>query len=169
MTMYDVTSGFNIGMNISLKEEFNDLVGFNEEEVKEILKHYNIQVDTNILKEWYNNYQFSPDVDYKIYNSDMILYFINNYKNGNLPREMIDINLRSDYSKLRYLIYTNKKLNGNFKTLQSLVAGESVSLMNLNFYNLPFSDEYNFKVLLFYLGVISNKTIKTILNDFILQ
>jgi len=182
MTMYDVTSGFNIGMNISLKEEFNDLVGFNEEEVKEILKHYNIEVDKDMLREWYNNYQFSKDVDYKIYNSDMILYFISNYKPNRLPDEMIDINLRSDYSKLRYLIYTNKKLNGNFKTLQSLVAGEEISLTNIiqDFSALTLSEENNFKSLLFYLGLITisnndfdinlkipNETIKRIDSEYI--
>jgi len=158
MTMYDVTSGFNIGMNISLKKEFNDLVGFNEEEVDKILEYYKIDVDKTILKDWYNNYHFSPQVDYKIYNSDMILYFINNYEEQ-LPLEMIDINLRSDYSKLRYLIYTNKKLNGNFKTLQNLVAGEEISLTRIvqDFSALTLSEENNFKSLLFYLGLVTIK------------
>jgi len=182
MTMYDVTSGFNIGQNISLREEFNDLVGFNEEETKKILEYYKVNIDKNILKEWYNNYQFNKYVDYKVYNSDMILYLINNYKNNRLPDEMIDINLRSDYSKLRYLIYTNKKLNGNFKTLQSLVAGESVSLTNLiqDFSALSLTKSENFISLLFYLGLVTikdydfdynltipNETIKRIDSEYI--
>ena len=186
MTMYDVTSGFNIGQNISLKKEFNDLVGFTQEEVNEILNYYNIQHSTfniqHLLKEWYNNYQFSKYVDYKIYNSDTILYFINNYENGRLPDEMIDINLRSDYSKLRYLIYTNKKLNGNFKTLQNLIAAESITLTNIvqDFSALTLSEENNFKSLLFYLGLVTitdaklqiylkipNETIKRIDSEYI--
>jgi len=182
MTMYDVTSGFNIGMNISLKKEFNDLVGFNEEEVNQILNYYKIDVDKELLKDWYNNYQFSPQVNYKIYNSDMILYFINNYEDGKLPLEMIDINLRSDYSKLRYLIYTNKKLNGNFKTLQSLVSGETISLTKIiqDFSALTLSETANFISLLFYLGLITikdcdfdfnfiipNETIKRIDSEYI--
>ena len=182
MTMYDVTSGFNIGQNISLKKEFNDLVGFNEEETNKILEYYKIDVDKNILKEWYNNYQFNKDVNYKVYNSDMILYLINNYENNHLPDEMIDINLRSDYSKLRYLIYTNNKLNGNFRILQSLVTGEDITITNLvqDFSALTLTKSENFVSLLFYLGLVTikeydfdysltipNETIKRIDSEYI--
>jgi len=131
MTMFDVTSGFNIGSNISLDAELNDMMGFNEEELDEILNYYKLNIDRNILKEWYDNYKFNSRSK-SVYNTDMILYFINKYqKNSSLPEEMIDINVRSDYSKLRNIIYTNKKLNGNFETLQTLIAGESVFVLNL--------------------------------------
>jgi hypothetical protein len=90
----------------------------------------------------------------------MILYFISNYQSENkLPREMIDINVRSDYSKLRHVIYTNHKLNGNFDILRDLIAGESISLDNLvqDFSALNLEKEDNFKSLLFYLGLITIK------------
>jgi len=156
MTMFDVTSGFNIGQNISLREEFNGLVGFNEEELKKLLEYYKVDVDIEILKEWYNNYQFNKYSQEKIFNSDAIFYFLNNYKNR-LPDEMIDINLRSDYKKLRYLIYTNKKLNGNFETLQKLVSSQEISITNIiqDFSALRLSEENNFKSLLFYLGLVT--------------
>jgi len=156
MTMFDVTSGFNIGQNISLKEEFNGLVGFNEEELKKLLEYYKIDVDIDILREWYNNYQFNKHNQEKIFNSDAIFYFLNNSKNR-LPDEMIDINLRSDYKKLRYLIYTNKKLNGNFETLQKLVSSQKISITNIiqDFSALKLSEENNFKSLLFYLGLVT--------------
>lgn len=165
MTMYDVTSGFNIGSNISLDETFNDMVGFNENEVKTILKYYSVDVDISLLREWYNNYIFSSSMPEAIYNTDMILYFINKYQKTNaIPEEMIDINVRSDYSKLRNIIYTNKKLNGNFNTLRTLIAGESVSVNNLvqDFSALQLEEENNFKSLMFYLGLVTikNKTFK---------
>ncbi|MEA3315961.1 MAG: AAA family ATPase [Campylobacterota bacterium] len=183
MTMFDVTSGFNIGSNISLYPELNDMVGFNEDEVDKILNYYKIDIDIDILKEWYNNYNFSEDTEQKVFNTDMILYFINKYQiNNKLPKEMIDINVRSDYSKLRNIIYTNKKLNGNFKVLQTLIAGDSVSVTNLvqDFSALNLEKSNNFKSLMFYLGlvtihsreldlnlIIPNETVKRIDIDFL--
>ena len=168
MTMYDVTSGFNIGSNISLRKEFNALVGFTQDEVDELLNYYGVDVDKSILKEWYNNYIFSQSVPNPIYNTDMILYFINQYlaNDNRPPQEMIDINVRSDYSKLRNIIYTNKKLNGNFDTLRTLIAGDSVSVNNLvqDFSALHLEKESNFKSLMFYLGLVTIKNKEFSLN-----
>jgi len=183
MTMFDVTSGFNIGSNISLDADLNDMIGFNESELDEILDYYKLDIDKDILREWYNNYNFSEDTDQKVFNTDMILYFINKYqKNNKLPKEMIDINVRSDYSKLRNIIYTNKKLNGNFETLQTLIAGDTVSVPNLvqDFSALNLEQTNNFKSLMFYLGLVTidsaglslnlkipNETVKRIDIDFL--
>jgi len=167
MTMYDVTSGFNIGSNISLNPHFNAMVGFTQSEVDELLYYYDVQVDKSVLKEWYNNYIFSEELPDAIYNTDMILYFINKYKISNkIPSEMIDINVRSDYSKLRNIIYTNKKLNGNFDTLRTLIAGNSVSINNLvqDFSALHLEEENNFKSLMFYLGLVTIKSKEFQLN-----
>ncbi len=183
MTMYDVTSGFNIGSNISLNHNLNDMIGLNEDELEEILEYYKIDVDKEILKEWYNNYTFSEETTQKVFNTDMILYFINKYQLTNkLPKEMIDINVRSDYSKLRNIIYTDKKLNGNFETLQTLIAGDTVSISNLvqDFSALNLEKTNNFKSLMFYLGLVTihsreldlnlkipNETVKRIDIDFL--
>jgi len=185
MTMYDVTSGFNIGDNISLHPVFHDMIGLNQPELDQILSDFKLEekVDKSILKEWYNSYIFSEDVEKPIYNTDMILYFINKFKtNYKLPREMIDINVRSDYSKLKSIIYTNKKLNGNFKILQTLIGGESISVANLvqDFSALNIEKENNFKSFMFYLGLVTikdrgfdlnlkipNETVKRIDIDFL--
>ena len=37
VTMDDVTSGFNVGTNITTDPWFNDLVGFSEKELREML------------------------------------------------------------------------------------------------------------------------------------
>ena len=184
MTMYDVTSGFNIGDNISLNSTFHNMVGFTTDELKEALAYYKLddKVEVSILEEWYNHYKFN----YKnrpIYNSDMVLYFTKEYLNEDeLPKEMIDINVRSDYSKLRSIIYTNKKLNGNFKTMQTLIGGEHITISNLvqDFSALNLAKEENFKSLLFYLGLVTiqdrklqlslkipNETVKRIDIDFL--
>jgi len=185
MTMYDVTSGFNIGKNISLDSTFHNMIGLNGSELDNALQEYKIsdKVDTELLQEWYNHYIFSEKADEPIYNTDMILYFIDEFtKHYELPNEMIDINVRSDYSKLRSIIYTNKKLNGNFKTLQTLIGGQSISISNLvqDFSALNLHKEENFKSFMFYLGLVSikdrgfdlnlhipNETVKRIDIDFL--
>ena len=184
MTMYDVTSGFNIGDNISLHQEFYNLVGLNQQELDQVLIDFKLEnkVDKSMLQEWYNSYIFHEKTP-PIYNTDMILYFIKEFlSEKNLPREMIDINVRSDYSKLKSIIYSNKKLNGNFKTLQTLIAGESVSISNLvqDFSALNIEKENNFKSFMFYLGLVTikerafdlnlkipNETVKRIDIDFL--
>ncbi len=169
MTMYDVTSGFNIGDNISLHPSFQNLIGVNTVELDKALNHFEIEnkIDKNMLQEWYNHYIFSEDNGKSIYNTDMILYFIKQFIiSYKLPREMIDINVRSDYSKLKSIIYTNKKLNGNFKTLQTLIGGESISISNLiqDFSALNLYKEENFKSFMFYLGLVTIKNRKLKLN-----
>ncbi|KIM10017.1 MAG: hypothetical protein KU38_08245 [Sulfurovum sp. FS08-3] len=184
MTMYDVTSGFNIGDNISLHKDFNNMIGLNDGELNEILKHYELdtKVEVSVLQEWYNNYKFNVKSE-AVYNTDMILYFINKFRAENeMPKEMIDINVRSDYSKLKTIIYTNKKLNGNFTTLQTLIGGDSISMSNLvqDFSALDLNKENNFKSFMFYLGLVSikdrqfdlnvhipNETVKRIDIDFL--
>jgi len=183
MTMYDVTSGFNIGANISIDPDFSDMMGFNSEELRRLLDYYDIAVDERVLAEWYNNYIFSPEMPESVYNSDMILYFVKEYiKKRKIPNEMIDINVRSDYSRLRHVIYSNHRLNGNFESLRELIAGESIALDNLvqDFSALDLEREENFKSLLFYLGLstikertfqlelhIPNETIKRIDIEFL--
>ncbi len=172
MTMYDVTSGFNIGDNISLHHTFHNMVGFTQNELERILEDYKIKdkVSIEMLQEWYDHYNFSEDSSERLYNTDMILYFINRFLPLHKPpREMIDINVRSDYSKLRSIIYTNKKLNGNFKTMQTLIGGESIAISNLvqDFSALDLIQENNFKSLLFYLGLVTIKDRDLDLNLYI--
>ncbi len=40
VTMDDVTSGFNIGSNITTEAPFNEMVGFSEDEVRDMLNYY---------------------------------------------------------------------------------------------------------------------------------
>ena len=116
VTMDDLTSGFNIGTNYSLSPEFNEMTGFNEEEVRAMLDYYattcqfHHSTDELIeaMKPWYDNYCFS-EKSYggtTMYNSNMVLYFVDNYirNGGYMPRNMVEENIRVDYNKLRMLI-----------------------------------------------------------------
>jgi hypothetical protein len=187
LALYDVTSGSNIGKNISLNEKYNDLVGVTKKELLEMIDYYGLENKKEriieICNKWYNSYVFSEEIDYTIYNSDMILYYIDCLiRNNREPKDLIDTNVRTDYSKLKYLIYSNKKLNGNFQMLNNLIEGKDVIVNGIkdNFSAFELTNADNFKSFMFSLGFmtlekrlfqinlkIPNETIKKLLAEFI--
>lgn len=120
--MDDLTSGFNIGTNYSLSSKFNQMMGFTEAEVREMLAYYSTKTSFNhtideligLMKPWYDSYCFAQECygETTLYNSNMVLYFVKNYidNNGRVPRNMIESNIRIDYEKLRMLIARTKSL-----------------------------------------------------------
>ena len=78
ITMDDVTSGFNIGANISREPDFNEMVGFTEAEVRRLVETYrelgvfNQEVATamGIMVHWCNGYRFATTADTDLYNTD---------------------------------------------------------------------------------------------------
>ncbi len=169
VTMDDVTSGMNIGENLSMNTYFNELVGFNESEVKELLTYYTndlksgktVQEYFDVMTIWYNRYRFSEDAETFVFNSDMVLYFIKEIRKPSkrdLPRDMIDHNIRIDYTKLRHLILTDQKLNGNFSELKKIMEkGETRCHIQISFPLEHLVHRRNFISLLFYFGLLSIK------------
>jgi hypothetical protein len=174
VTLDDVTSGFNIGKNISIDVDFNEMLGFTKEDVIEMIDYYNqkgiIKYDSeyllDIMTTWYNNYIFSKKSTTKLFNSDMILYFLDECtRNQDIPDELIDQNVRIDYGKLRHLIIIDKDkdkfTNGNFTRLQQIIEkGEIVSDIAKGFPLEKLIDTRNFLSLLFYLGLLTVKEVK---------
>ena len=165
ITMDDVTSGFNIGRNISLQPEFNDMLGFTDEEVRELLELYrdhgvfNLEVEAalDIMREWYNGYRFAEEAEGDLYNTDMILYFLaESMPNKKAPRELIDTNVRIDYGKLRHLLTVNRQLNGNFDLLRHIIGEQSIqSNIQISFPLEQLDLPENFLSLLHYFGLLS--------------
>ena len=165
ITMDDVTSGFNIGRNISLLPAFGEILGFTQQNVVEILEYYkesnkadfNIEEISDVMKEWYDNYRFSPECRGTMFNTDMVLYFVKNFlESGKYPKNMIDQNVRIDYGKLRHLIVLDSRLNGNFSRLEHIIEnGGITSGIVESFPSEQVADPDNFVSLLFYFGLLS--------------
>jgi hypothetical protein len=165
ITMDDVTSGFNIGDNISLDPQFNELPGFSEAEVRDLLTYYrqtgqltlDVAACLELMQRWYDHYRFSTKTVPSVYNSDMVLYFVKEtLKTGDVPERMIDQNVRVDYGKLRHLVLVDRTFNGNFGLLRAIIErGETVSDVNLSFPLERLLDRMNFVSLLFYFGLLS--------------
>ena len=163
LALFDVTSGSNIGKNITNDFVFNDIVGITKEEFKELREYYGFNFSSlklNNLDNWYNHYKFNPKVKHTIYNTDMIFYYIDKLKlNGFDPDEMVDINVRTDYKKLKYLVHTNNKLNGNFNVLKNLFTQNYILVDKIkdSFSAFELTKSENFISLLYYLGLITIK------------
>ena len=170
ITMDDVTSGFNIGRNISLRPEFNDMLGFTEAEVRNLLEMYRdhgvfnqeVEAALDVMREWYNGYRFAEEAEGDLYNTDMVLYFLDeSMPNKKAPRELIDTNVRIDYGKLRHLLTVNRQLNGNFDLLRHLIGQEQVNTpIQLSFPLNQLDRRENFLSLLHYFGLLSIRAVE---------
>lgn len=172
VTLDDVTSGFNIGWNISIKPEFDEMLGFSTTDVVEMFTYYkehgSIPVDSDIdaivndMKPWYDNYCFAEEALKKktrMFNCDMVLYYLRNYMdNGCSPRQMIDPNTRTDYGKMKKLLQFDK-LDGERKGIIRKIAEEEQIVTQLyesfSAYQIPKAEL--FPSLLFYYGMLTIK------------
>ena len=172
VTLDDVTSGFNIGWNISIKPEFDEMLGFSTTDVVEMFTYYkehgSIPADSDIdaivndMKPWYDNYCFAEEALKKktrMFNCGMVLYYLRNYMDaGCPPEEMIDPNTRTDYGKMKKLLQFDK-LDGERKGIIRKIAEEEQIVTQLyesfSAYQIPKAEI--FPSLLFYYGMLTIK------------
>ena len=120
VTMDDLTSGYNIATNITARAAFNQMLGFSEEEVRQMFHYYldagwikgDIDAMLDEMRPWYDNYCFAEEsftTESKVYNSNMVLYYLGSQvAEGHSPKEMNDPNARTDYQKMKKLIQLDK-------------------------------------------------------------
>ena len=172
VTLDDVTSGYNVGWNISVKPEFNEMLGFSTKDVIEMFTYYkqagSIPADSDVeaivedMKPWYDNYCFAKESlskDNRMFNCDMVLYYLRNYMDyGHAPEQMIDPNTRTDYGKMKKLLQFDK-LDGERRGIIHKIAeeGQIVAQLEPQFsaYQIPKAEI--FPSLLFYYGMLTIK------------
>lgn len=166
--MDELTSGFNIGTNYSLSPEFNEMVGFTEEEVRQMLAYYasvlpfrhSVDELIEVMKPWYDNYCFSEEKygNTTMYNSVMVLHFVDNYirNNYDIPKKLVETNIRIDYDKIRMLIRHDKEFAHDASIIQDIVTrGFTTGTLMENFPAERINDPDNFLSLLFYFGMVT--------------
>lgn len=168
VTLDSTTSGFNIARDLTKDIEFNDMLGFCKNDVKYLMTELEISEEKQeellpIIKENYDGYIFSNMIEenyeqYKIYNSNMTLYFLNLYQEQNkIPNELIDNNIISDYGKIEAFmdLCQNMKKMG---LLEKIIVEEPIESELTEKFNAEISfGEKELISLLFYLGYLTIK------------
>jgi len=129
ITLDSLTSGFNIVSNLGNHELLNEMIGFTEEDVRFILKKYNMSEDyINILREHYNGYLFHEDAKNRVYNSCLLMYFVWEYViSGKLPKNLVDANVISDYTRLTKLFDLYEDTADKKEIIEDIVAGNKLN------------------------------------------
>ena len=189
ITLDSLTSGFNIVSDITKYEEFNEMMGFTKNELITIMNNQEIpfQAQENILpimKENYDGYMFSLAGNEKVYNSNMCLYYINQYNRmEKMPQSLVDVNIASDYSKLSKMLNICEGKN-RLQILEKAISGEGIITEISEKFNPEIGfREKEFASMLFYLGYLTidgeefgfaklkvpNKIMKEMYSDYFLK
>ena len=168
VTMDDVTSGYNIATALTLEKQFNEMLGFSEEEVRNIIRYYNeagafsLDEDETLkaMRPWYDGYCFSEYANvegHHVFNTDMVLYYLKSFLlNGEGPDDMIDPNTKTDYAKLDRVVRLDK-IEGYRKGVLLEIAqnGYTYGRVKRSFPANQLTDPNMFKSLLFYYGMVT--------------
>lgn len=170
ITLDDLSSGYNIDWNISTDETFNAMMGFSESEVRKMFCYYqkygmligDIEAMITEMKPWYDNYCFarmSLNGD-RVFNCDMTLYYLSSQvQKQRPPEDMVDKNIRTDYSKLKMLAridHDNTHEGSRMSTIEEIAAkGEILVDLHTSFPSEKIADIENFRSLLYYYGLLT--------------
>ncbi len=96
--------------------------------------------------------------NYRLYNSNMTLYFLYMYKIQNsIPEDLVDINIISDYSKIEAFMDLCQNMN-KMEVLEKIVAGDLIESELTEKFNAEIEfGEKELVSLLFYLGYLTIK------------
>ena len=170
VTLDDLSSGYNIDWNISVDPRFNAMMGFDETEVREMFHYYqqndmlNGDVEAMIaeMKPWYDNYCFARKSldDDRVFNCDLTLYYLRwQVDFHRAPEEMVDKNIRTDYSKLKMLARIDRdsvQEGDRMSTIEKIAAeGDIFVDLHTSFPAERITDIDNFRSLLYYYGLLT--------------
>jgi hypothetical protein len=113
VVLSDISSGYNVAKNIYLDPGFQDLCGFTEAEIAQVLSEVvagcglpasEAEQALTQMRLYYNGYRFTDALTEPIYNPTLALYFLDHFQQqGRAPLEMLDDNLGMDRGKLHYV------------------------------------------------------------------
>ena len=170
ITLDDLTSGYNIALNITMDPRFNQMLGFSEDEVRQMIRYYkdagaikeDVTEDSIIddIKPWYDNYCFAEESFGKepsMFNSDMVCYYMNNLVGlGSRPKELVDPNTMTDYGKLKRLIKIDKSEDKRIEVIHDIAEKGFIKARLVSHFPAERMMEFgNFVSLLYYYGMLT--------------
>jgi hypothetical protein len=170
ITLDDLTSGYNIALNITMHPWFNQMLGFSEKEVRQMIRYYKevgairpeVTEDSIIsdMKPWYDNYCFAEEsfgTEPSMFNCDMVCYYMNNLISmGYRPKELIDPNTMTDYGKLKRLIKIDKTEGRRIEIIHDIAEKGYIKARLVSHFPAERTMEIgNFVSLLYYYGMLT--------------
>lgn len=189
VTLDSMTSGFNIATNITLDATFHNMAGFTEAELRDLIvgtiyEEGEFDIDKLLvdMRAWFNGSRFSREEVERLYNPQLVLSFLSNFKNsGKYPLEITDNNVTSDWKKISNIltklpktdrdsiieeVYVNESIKSGLATQFNLEMPYTVTdAISILFYNgLLTIDEEKYGIINL---VIPNYVIKTVYWEFL--
>ena len=170
ITLDDLTSGYNIALNMTMDSRFNQMLGFSEDEVRQMIRYYKevgaikpeLTEDDIIgdIKPWYDNYCFAKSSFGKepsMFNSDMVCYYMSNLVDtGQRPEELIDPNTMTDYGKMKRLIVMDKLEGERLNIIHDIAEDGFIHGQVVSHFPAERMMEFgNFISLLYYYGMLT--------------
>lgn len=165
----ELASGFNIATIITLDQEFEAMIGFTQSEVDHLLDEvyadYAIdpttrsEVDT-VIKNHYNGYHFVNSQGEALYNSTILMYFLQHLtRYQQMPEYLTDLNLRTDLSWVRRLTSANV---GDTEAFVTQLTSKNRIAYDKNFLTSKFNTTQFFQpgfypISFFYLGLLTQQ------------
>ncbi|MDM8532372.1 AAA family ATPase [Anaerolineales bacterium HSG25] len=169
ITMDDLASGFNVGSYLTLRPKFEAMLGFTQTEVDDLLDkvYQDYQIDSasrdevgTVIKNHYDGYQFIKGSQNLIYNSTILMYFLEKFcEYQAIPEHLTDLNLKTDLAWVRRLTASNSQKTEAFVnqlTLHNEIAYDDMLLVDKFNINQFFHESY-FPVSFFFLGMLTRK------------
>ena len=189
ITLDSLTSGFNIGSDKTQDAKLNEMLGFTEDELQDLMNNQEVPEEKQvkllpIMREYYDGYKFSLEGKERIYNSNMCLYFLDSYiENREFPRNLVDVNIASDYSKIGKMLDLCKG-EKRAEIIEKTVSGEGIVSEITQKFNptMEFTDT-DLVSMLYYLGYLTivdeelgmpelkvpNKVMREIYSDYFIK
>jgi hypothetical protein len=172
LVLDDLSSGFNIAAHISNSPRLSTLAGFTRAEVERVLDAFlaarpriHAQPELgdrgrllDVLEGYYDGYRFSPDAPERVFNSDMVLYFLSELDDrGRYPTEMLDFNVRTDYRGLQRIGSLAGTARAERRRLLESILGDGYIESDIvrQFGVRSLSSREAFVSLLYYLGMLT--------------
>lgn len=171
----DIASGFNVASFITLHPRFENMLGFTQAEtdwlLDEVYRDHGIDPATReavgtVMKNQYNGYHFVNPQGEALYNSTLVMYFLNWFQDfHSIPKRLNDQNLKTDLSWVRRLTGSNPQLTEKFVdrlAIHNTISYDEAYLLE-KFDHYQFFTEGFFPISFFYLGMLTKK------DDYYLQ
>jgi len=174
VTLDSMTSGFNITTKLVTDSDFSSMMGFTSEEVKDLLQLSYAKAPPSkgemqltaveqesifeVFTENYNGYLFSEDSSDKIFNSTLIIYYLQYYlRHKRPPRSLVDSNLNQRGATIENIVSLINP-EQNYKVIDEIINEKQVDGTLQPFIDLDEKfDKNDLVTLLFNIGMLTIK------------